>query len=86
MIHICLLLSGASIQQVEELIHICLLLSGASIQQVEGVIHILYYRRLVTLVTPSCYPPLKVPNYFLNESSKITEKSTFVLTHFYDCF
>ena len=34
----------------------------------------LYYRTLVTLVTPSCYPPLKVPNYFLNESLKITEK------------
>ena len=69
-IHICLLLSGASIQQVEELIHICLLLSGASIQQVEGVIHILYYRRLVTLVTPSCYPPFEGPELFSERKLK----------------
>ena len=27
---------------------------------------ILYYGTLVTLVTPSCYPSLKVPNYLLN--------------------
>ena len=33
-----------------------------------------------------CNPPLKVPNHFLNEISEITEKSTFLLTHFDDCF
>ena len=43
-------------------------------------------RTLVTRVTPSCYPPFRAPNYFLNESSKITKKSTFLLTHFDDCF
>ena len=60
--------------------------SRLHIQQVEAVIHILYHGTLVTLVPPSCYPPLKTPNYFLNESSKITEKSIFLLTHFDDCF
>ena len=65
------------------MIPICLLLSGASVQQVEEMMQILYYG---TLVNPICNPPLKAPNYFLNESSKITDKSTFLLTHVFDFF
>ena len=46
--------------------------------------HILYYGTLVTLVTPATlallYRALKVSIYFLNESLKITEKSTLLLT------
>ena len=83
--HICLLLGHASMQQVEEVIHICLLFRSRIYAAGREVKANVYYRKLVTRVTPSCYPPLKVQNYFLNGSSKITEKSTFLLTHFDDC-
>ena len=75
-------LFGASVQQVEEAIPICLRLSGASVQQVEEMMQIVYCNTCNSFLLPL----LKAPNYFLNESSKITEKSTFLLTHFDDCF
>ena len=62
-------------------------LFGVSAQQVEEVIPIcLLLSGASVQQIEEMMQILRTPNYFLNESSKITEKSTFLLTLFNDCF